>query len=111
MEDLAQRLRSLTLEVKKCGWCHSNAINLMILDCDHLSMCDHCLKEHPRCPTCETVIKRALKISLIDIPYTEQLRKETLNLWIKFRCVLCRKKRKNILLLDCYHLATCNDCL
>ena len=110
MAALVKSLHSLTSEVKTCGWCHLNAVNIIILECNHLSMCQDCLQDYSSCPTCETPIKHALKVSVISTPYLEQLRKETLDLWIKYACMLCKKEKKNILLLDCNHIVFCQDC-
>ena len=111
MAELVKSLHSLTFKVQPCGWCHSNAINVLILECNHLSMCQDCLKEHSSCPECETFIKHVLKVTVISTPYLEQLRKETLDLWIKYACVVCKKETKNILSLDCNHIALCQNCL
>ena len=110
-DKLAHRIELFLQDDLLCSQCVSNPTNILLMDCAHIPMCHDCLKQCLHCPVCQTTIKRAVKLTPVRTSYHDLVAKETLDLWIHSHCVVCRKKRRNILFLDCSHLLVCSDCV
>ena len=110
-DKLAHRIKLYLQDDLFCSRCASNPSNILLMDCAHMPFCHDCVSHALYCPTCNTAIKQAVKITPVKTSYHDLLAKETKELWIKSHCIKCQKKRRNVLFLDCGHLLFCLDCV
>ena len=111
MLDMQQETSRLWKQ-SRCVTCRINQKDVLILDCKHLCVCKYCVRSLNCCPTCNGHIKSVIAISFRGSHDSLlELRNETMDLWIKMQCKSCGKEKKNVIIMDCGHLALCKTCL
>ena len=76
MEVLTESLNSLTFCDEYCERCLKNPKNIIILECNHLSLCQDCFNKTPQCPTCDGDILHAVKVTYLTNPHIQTLREK-----------------------------------
>ena len=109
---LGRALANFYDDVTVCRYCNSNLANVIVLECNHLSLCRDCVVDCLRCPQCNlTIVKYAIKLVKIETNYRTLLEKETQNLQTHLYCIICQKKLRNVLFMNCYHVVVCTTCM
>ena len=110
--ELVKKLHAVLREQVVCAACFTNAADILVMDCMHLSLCHECIGKTLRCPQCNNAyVRQALRITPVRTNYHSLLTTETQDLWLSIACVVCRKRKREILFKSCYHLLVCSPCL
>ena len=94
-----------------CSACSTNAADILVLDCKHISVCHACVGKCLRCPQCNNAyISQALRITPVRTNVRDLMLQETQDLWLQISCVLCHQRKRQIMFLNCHHVLVCSQC-